>query len=91
MLLGTLSAYNGELPDALNHFDSAQEVDPLFPAIRANRGVAYYFSGQYDDANRVFLELLTEYPQRTGTRLSLANSLTLCGALGAARAELNAR
>jgi len=90
MLFGTLAAYDGELQDALGHFDSAQEVDPLFPAIRANRGVAYYFAGQYDDANRVFLELLTEYPQRTGTRLSLANSLTLCGAFEAARAELNA-
>ena len=90
MLFGTLAAYDGELQDALHHFDSAQEVDPLFPAIRANRGVAYYFAGQYDDANRVFLELLTEYPQRTGTRLSLANSLTLCGAFEAACAELNA-
>ncbi len=90
MLFGTLAAYNGALQDALGHFDAAQEVDPLFPAIRSNRGVAYYFAGQYDDANRVFLELLTEYPQRTGTRLSLANSLTLCGAFEAARAELNA-
>ena len=90
MLFGTLAAYNGALQDALGHFDAAQEVDPLFPAIRSNRGVAYYFAGRYDDANRVFLELLTEYPQRTGTRLSLANSLTLCGAFEAARAELNA-
>ncbi len=90
MLFGTLAAYNGALDDALGHFDAAQEVDPLFPAIRANRGVAYYFAGRFDDANRVFLELLTEYPQRTGTRLSLANSLTLCGAFEAARSELNA-
>ena len=90
MLFGTVASYSGELEQALTHLDAAQEVDPLFPAIRANRGVAYYFAGQYDDANRVFLELLTEYPQRTGTRLSLANSLTLCGAFEAARAELNA-
>lgn len=52
--------------------------------------MAYYFASQFDDANRVFLELLTEYPQRTATRLSLANSLTLCGAFEAARGELNA-
>lgn len=89
MLFGTLAAYSGELADALGHLDAAQEVDPGFPAIRANRGVAYYFAGQYDHANRVFLELLTEYPQRTGTRLSLANSLMLCGATEAARNELN--
>ncbi len=90
MLFGTVAAYCGELQEALAHLDAAQEVDPLFPAIRANRGVAYYFAGQYDHANRVFLELLTEYPQRTATRLSLANSLTLCGAFEAARGELNA-
>ncbi len=90
MLFGTVAAYSGELQEALAHLDAAQEVDPLFPAIRANRGVAYYFAGQFDDANRVFLDLLTEYPQRTATRLSLANSLTLCGAFEAARGELNA-
>ena len=90
MLFGTVAAYSRELQGALAHFDAAQEVDPLFPAIRANRGVAYYFAGQFDEANRVFLELLTEYPQRTATRLSLANSLTLCGAFEAARGELNA-
>ncbi len=90
MLFGTVAAYSGELQEALAHLDAAQEVDPLFPAIRANRGVAYYFAGRFDDANRVFLELLTEYPQRTSTRLSLANSLTLCGAFEAARGELNA-
>ncbi len=90
MLFGTVASYNGELEQALGHLDAAQEVDPLFPAIRSNRGVAYYFAGQFDEANRVFLELLTEFPQRTGTRLSLANSLTLCGAFEAARAELNA-
>ena len=38
----------------------------------------------------MFLELLTEYLQRTGTRLALANSLTLCGSFEASRAELNA-
>ena len=90
MLFGTVAAYSRELQEALAHLDAAHEVDPLFPAIRANRGVAYYFAGQFDDANRVFLELLTEYPQRTATRLSLANSLTLCGAFEAARGELNA-
>ena len=90
MLFGTVASYSGELEQALSHLDAAQEVDPLFPAIRANRGVAYYFAGQYDDANRVFLELLTEYPQRTATRLSLTSSLTLCGAFDAARADLNA-
>ena len=61
MLMGTAASYCGELDDALNHLDAAQEVDPLFPAIRANRGVAYYFCKHFDDANRVFLELLTEY------------------------------
>ena len=90
MLFGTVASYNGDLKQALGHLDAAQEVDPLFPAIRSNRGVAYYFAGQFDEANRVFLELLSEYPQRTGTRLSLANSLTFCGAFEAARAELNA-
>jgi tetratricopeptide (TPR) repeat protein len=90
MLMGTAASYCGELAQALDHLDAAQEVDPLFPAIRANRGVAYYFAGQFDGANRVFLELLTEYPQRTSTRVSLANSLALCGALDAARSELNA-
>lgn len=90
MLMGTAASYCGELQQALDHLDAAQEVDPLFPAIRANRGVAYYFAGQFDDANRVFLELLTEYPQRTSTRVSLANSLALCGAFEAARGELNA-
>ena len=90
MLMGTAASYCGELDDALNHLDAAQEVDPLFPAIRANRGVAYYFCRHFDDANRVFLELLTEYPQRTSTRVSFANSLALSGAYAAARNELNA-
>jgi tetratricopeptide (TPR) repeat protein len=90
LLMGTAASYNGELAQALEHLDAAQEVDPLFPAIRANRGVAYYFGGQFDDANRVFIELLTEYPQRTATRVSLANSLAMCGAFEAARSELNA-
>ncbi len=90
MLMGTAASYCGELARALDHLDAAQEVDPLFPAIRANRGVAYYFAGQFDEANRVFLELLTEYPQRTSTRVSLANSLALCGAYAAARGELRA-
>ena len=90
MLMGTAASYCGELDDALNHLDAAQEVDPLFPAIRANRGVAYYFCKHFDDANRVFLELLTEYPQRTSTRVSFANSLALSGAYAAARNELNA-
>ena len=90
MLMGTAASYCGELDAALDHLDSAQEVDPLFPAIRANRGVAYYFARQFDDANRVFLDLLTEYPQRTATRVSLASSLTMCGAFEAARNELNA-
>lgn len=90
MLMGTAASCSGELAQALDHLDSAQEVDPLFPAIRANRGVAYYFARQFDEANRVFLELLTEYPQRTSTRVSLANSLALCGAYEAARGELNA-
>jgi tetratricopeptide (TPR) repeat protein len=90
MLMGTTASYCGELAQALGHLDAAQEVDPLFPAIRANRGVAYYFAGQFDEANRVFVELLTEYPQRTSTRVSLANSLAMCGAYEAARAELNA-
>jgi len=90
MLMGTAAAYCGELAAALDHLDSAQEVDPLFPAIRANRGVAYYFAGQFDDANRVFIDLLTEYPQRTATRVSLAASLTMCSAFEAARNELNA-
>lgn len=88
--MGTAASYCGELEVALDHLDSAQEVDPLFPAIRANRGVAYYFAGQFDDANRVFIDLLTEYPQRTATRISLAASLTMCGAFEAARNELNA-
>lgn len=90
MLMGTAASYCGDLAQALDHLDAAQEVDPLFPAIRANRGVAYYFAGQFEAANRVFLELLTEYPQRTATRVSLAASLTLCGAHEAARNELNA-
>jgi tetratricopeptide (TPR) repeat protein len=90
MLMGTAASCSGELAEALAHMDSAQELDPLFPAIRANRGVAYYFAGQFKAANRVFLELLVEYPQRTSTRVSLANSLTLSGAFDAARAELNA-
>jgi tetratricopeptide (TPR) repeat protein len=90
MLMGTAASYCGELHAALAHLDAAQEVDPLFPAIRANRGVAYYFAGQFDEANRVFLDLLTEYPQRTATRVSLAASLTMCGAFEAARNELNA-
>lgn len=89
MLMGTAASYCGRLDEALRHLDAAQEVDPLFPAIRANRGVAYYFARRFDDANRVYIELLTEYPQRTSTRLSLANSLMLCGALEAARNELN--
>lgn len=89
MLMGTAASYCGRLDEALGHLDAAQEVDPLFPATRANRGVAYYFARRFDDANRVFLELLTEYPQRTSTRLSLANSLMLCGAFEAARNELN--
>lgn len=90
MLMGAAASYCGELAAALDHLDSAQEVDPLFPAIRADRGVAYYFAGQFDDANRVFIELLTEYPQRTATRVTLAASLTMCGAFEAARNELNA-
>jgi tetratricopeptide (TPR) repeat protein len=90
MLMGTAASYSGELAEALAHLDSAQELDPLFPAIRANRGVAYYFAGQFEAANQVFLELLVEYPQRTSTRVSLASSLLLCGASAAARAELNA-
>ena len=90
MLMGTAASYYGELQAALDHLDSAQEVDPLFPAIRANRGVAYYFAGQFDEANGVFIELLTEYPQRTATRVSLASSLTMCGGFEAARNELNA-
>ena len=90
MLMGTAASYCGELAAALDHLDAAQEVDPLFPAIRANRGVAYYFAGQCDEANRVFIDLLTEYPQRTATRVSLAASLTMCGAFAAARNELNA-
>ena len=90
MLMGTAASYGGELTQALDHLDSAQEVDPLFPAIRANRGVTYYFAGQFDDANRVFIDLLSEYPQRTATRVSLASSLTMCGAFEAARNELNA-
>ena len=90
MLMGTAASYCAELRAALAHFDAAHELDPLFPAIRANRGVAYYFAGQFDDANRVFLELLTEYPQRTATRVTLAASLTMCGAFDAARNELNA-
>jgi len=90
MLMGTVASYCGELGAALDHFDAAQEVDPLYPAIRANRGVAYYFSGRYDDANRVFLDLLSEYPQRTSTRVTFANSLAMGGAFAAARGELNA-
>ena len=90
MLMGAAASHCGELADALDHLDSAQEVDPLFPAIRADRGVAYYFAGQFDDANRVFIDLLTEYPQRTATRVTLAASLTMCGAFEAARNELNA-
>ncbi len=90
MLFATLAAYCGDLRDALSQFDAAQEVAPLFPACRANRGVAYYFAGQLNGANRVFLDLLTEYPQRTATRLSRANPLTLRGAFEAASGELNA-
>jgi tetratricopeptide (TPR) repeat protein len=90
LLLGTVASYCGDLSAALDHMASAEEVDPLFPAIRANRGVAYYFAGQFEDANRTFIDLLTEYPQRTSTRVSLANSLTLCGAFDAATNELNA-
>ena len=90
MLLGTAAGYCGDTEQALTHFDSAQELDPLYPAIRANRGVSLYFGGRYDDANRVYLDLLTEYPQRTATRVSLAASLTMCGAFEAARNELNA-
>lgn len=65
ILFGTFAAYSGELQEAPGHFDAVQGVDPLFPAIRANRGVAYYFAGRFDDVKWVFLELLTEYPQRT--------------------------
>ena len=90
MLLGTAAGYCGDTEQALTHFDSAQELDPLYPAIRANRGVSLYFGSRYDDANLVYLDLLTEYPQRTATRVSLAASLTMCGAFEAARNELNA-
>ncbi len=88
MLLGTLASYSGEFDAALAHLEAAQEVDPLFPAIRANRAVALYFACRFEDAERTCAELLSEYPQRTSTRLTLVNSLIMLHRLLEARTEL---
>lgn len=88
MLLGTLASYSGDFDAALAHLDGAQEVDPLFPAIRANRAVALYFARRFEDATRTCVELLSEYPQRTSTRLTLVNSLVMMGHFADARREL---
>ena len=79
LLLGTIASYEARLDEALQHLDAAHELDPLYPAIRANRGVAWLFCGHYTEAARVFSELLALHPQRNATRVSLANALTLLG------------
>ncbi|MBS0313217.1 MAG: tetratricopeptide repeat protein [Proteobacteria bacterium] len=90
LLLGTIASYEARLDEALQHLDAAQELDPLYPAIRANRGVAWLFCGHYTEAARVFSELLALHPQRNATRVSLANALTLLGETDAAQRELDA-
>jgi tetratricopeptide (TPR) repeat protein len=88
MLLGTLNSYDGNLEAALLSFDAAHAVDPLFPATRANRVVALYFAGKFEAAIDSALALLDEFPQRSSTRLTLAEAYYHAGDLPSALVHL---
>jgi lipoprotein NlpI len=90
MLSGTALAYQKRISDALKQFDTAQELDPLFVGIRANRCVALMYGGQYDSARTELTALLSEHPQRDSSRLTLAQVCTLRGDFASARAQLHA-
>jgi tetratricopeptide (TPR) repeat protein len=90
MLSGTALAYQKRIADALKQFDVAQELDPLFAGIRANRCVALQYGERYDEACADLAALISEHPQRSSSRLTLASCHTLRGDFGAARAQLHA-
>jgi Tfp pilus assembly protein PilF len=87
-LSGTALAYQKRIVESLKQFDIAQELDPLFAGIRANRCVALMYGERLEEACAALLALLAEHPQRSASRLTLAQCLNLRGAFDAARAQL---
>jgi tetratricopeptide (TPR) repeat protein len=87
-LSGTAMAYQKRIAESLRQFDIAQELDPLFAGIRANRCVALMYGERLDEACVGLLALLAEHPQRSASRLTLAQCFTLRGAFDEARAQL---
>jgi lipoprotein NlpI len=88
-LSGTALAYQKRINESLKQFDVAQELDPLFAGIRANRCVALMYGERYADACNDLTALLAEHPQRSASRLTLAQCLNLRGDFDAARAQLH--
>jgi tetratricopeptide (TPR) repeat protein len=73
--LGTWLAEQGELTEAIAHYDRALELDPRRVELHANAGLALVRLGRVDEAVSRFERALARHPDRVGVRVSLVTAL----------------
>lgn len=56
----------GDYASAAARFDAAKAAGMGGPAVDYNRGVSYYRSGAYEEAERIFREIAAAYPEMRG-------------------------
>ena len=73
--LGTWLAEQGQLTEAIAHYDRALELDPRRVELHANAGLALVRLGRPGEAVSRFERVLARYPDRVGVRVSLVAAL----------------
>ncbi len=86
-----VSAWGGNIEEALARVDEAERLDPLSPLqadLHSVRAASLFYAGRYDEAITVARRSLASVPEATTPRRYLAAALVRVGDMAEARHEL---
>jgi adenylate cyclase len=89
--LGTVLLWTGEIPQAINAFETAEQLGPNFSVTDSmTYGIAYFLAKRFTDAERVFKRSLEKNNQHSYSRAMLAATYAKLGKSEAAASEAEA-